>query len=195
LRSYGLDLKALVAVLIANFKLTSTSLFDFFDGYWRVITISSVLYVEKCRCILLHLRCSLSDGIPDGIGLEVVCPGISNELARQPRTTGKKQSGEVDLVSPLKKLQTKEPDVLVSTSSSTSDTPLPQQHNESSNLSSLLLLSDSSMITTHGVKASPPAVPLPTLSNNATSTKSVSVVELPASSTGCRALYSEQSIE
>lgn len=68
------------------------------------------------------------------------------------------------------------------TSSPTSDTPLPQQCNESSNLSSLLLLSDSSMITTHGAKASPPAVPLPTLSNNATLTKSVSVVEVPASS-------------
>lgn len=38
------------------------------------------------------------------------------------------------------------------------------------------------MITTHGAKASPPAVPLPTLSNNATLTKSVSVVEVPASS-------------
>lgn len=88
-----------VDLLVTEFQLNDVSLFDVWeDNQWKIIRTSTVIMVEKDRKLLLRLRKSLRDGL----SLEE-CPGISDELALQPRVNGTKRSSKVQLVSPLKK--------------------------------------------------------------------------------------------
>ncbi|KAF5378360.1 hypothetical protein D9615_008754 [Tricholomella constricta] len=94
-----LELYATLADLMAEFKLTRKSLFDFWDaGHWAVITAETPIIVEKGRRILLRFRPSFEEQLS-----LTDCLGITDELTRQPRITGTKRGGEIELVSPLKK--------------------------------------------------------------------------------------------
>ncbi|KAJ7204601.1 hypothetical protein C8J57DRAFT_1542165 [Mycena rebaudengoi] len=91
-----------IQLLIDGLKLTDSSRLDHWNGSWNVITIASVLVVEKGKHTLLKIRPSLLEELH----LED-CPGLERELARQPRVTGQKCPGHAaEVVSPVKVVRT-----------------------------------------------------------------------------------------
>ncbi|KAJ7726096.1 hypothetical protein B0H16DRAFT_1238431, partial [Mycena metata] len=78
--------------LVAGLKLGSESRLDhWIAGSWKTIQISSILTVENDRRTLLKLRPSLLEEIPLS-----ECPGLTEELTRQPRVHGRKRPGDLD---------------------------------------------------------------------------------------------------
>ncbi|KAJ6547957.1 hypothetical protein DFH09DRAFT_926742, partial [Mycena vulgaris] len=93
----NLQLSSLPDNTLEALKLTNTSRADYWNGSWKIVDMQTVLTVEKGRSTLIKLRPSLLQEL----SLQE-CPGLSEQLSRQPRVVGTKRTG-LEVVSPMKK--------------------------------------------------------------------------------------------
>lgn len=82
--------------LIDDLKLTADSRIDIWRGEWMIIKVKDVIDVDRGQHILLRIRPSLLEELTD-------CPGLTEELALQPKRWRTGKRGGDESVSPLKK--------------------------------------------------------------------------------------------